>query len=114
MSQRLVFFLLSLLGAPIASADTINLANGDRVSGVLVSVDGTRVVIDSEWGGRLLIEREAVQAIETDEEMGVEVTGSADIEGRLVATASGEQGLLTAAGDTREIGIGALGVAYPR
>lgn len=104
-------FILAL--APLmASADVVQLANGDRVSGTLVAVDGGTVVIESPWGGVLRIDREAVRSIESEEPLGVELDDGGEAELLLVETEAGEQGVRTADGQVEEVGIGALSLVY--
>jgi putative salt-induced outer membrane protein YdiY len=111
MQSRLLLVLLSCLPTS-ALADVVHLANGDRVSGTLVSVDGSAVLMDAPWAGRVRIEREAVRSIESDAPLGVELDGGEEADFRLVETASGEQGLQSADGATREVGVGALALVY--
>lgn len=109
-----VFAFLCLLGVlPLAaSADVVHLANGDRVTGELVSMDGSTVVFDTEWGGQLRVEREAVRSIDTEEALGVELESGVKTEVTLVAAESGEQAIVDAEGNVEEVGLGTLGLVY--
>ena len=111
MRSRLFPIILCLLPA-LASADVVHLANGDRVSGTLVSVDGSAVLIETPWAGRVRIEREAVQSIESDAPLGVELDGGDEADFLLLATEEGEQGLQTEEGDVLEIGLGEIALVY--
>ena len=111
--NRLVsIFCLAALSASAVRADVVQLVNGDRVTGTLTSVDGTAVVIATEWGGAVLIARDHVRSVSTDEAMGVELDGGEEADFTLVETESGEQGIRDASGQTREIGIGSLALVY--
>ena len=111
--NRLVsIFCLAALSASAVRADVVQLVNGDRVTGTLTSVDGTAVVIATEWGGAVLIARDHVRSVSTDEAMGVELDGGEEADFTLVETDSGEQGIRDASGQTREIGIGSLALVY--
>ncbi|MEE4300453.1 MAG: DUF481 domain-containing protein [Pseudomonadales bacterium] len=111
--MRILAFLCLFASAPItACADVVHLANGDRVSGALVSLDGSAAVIDTEWGGTLRVTREAVRSIDTEEALGIELEGGVNTEAMLVEAESGEQAIVDAAGEVEEIGLGALGLVY--
>lgn len=111
MNVRSSFPLLILLWAPVALSDVVQLANGDRVSGRVEALDGSSLVVESDWGGRLVIDRSKVQSIETEEALGVEVDGER-AEVTLVETPAGEQGVQSADGTVEEVGLGALGLAW--
>lgn len=61
----LVVLLFAFAGP--AQADVVWLKSGDRVSGKVESLDGTTLRVDTEWAGTLLIKRDAVASIDTDE-----------------------------------------------
>lgn len=111
MNVRSCFPMLFLLCSSPALADVVQLANGDRVSGRVEALDGSSLVVESAWGGRLVIDRAQIRSIETDEALGVEMEGEAT-EVTLVETDSGEQGIVGPDGEVEEVGIGALGLAY--
>lgn len=108
--RSLVVLLLTILAAPAALADVVQLANGDRLSGTLKSIDGNNVVVDTEYAGRIVVDRTAVTSVETDAEFNVVLDGETIRGGRLTRAASGEQSLATASG-VRELGFGAIRAA---
>lgn len=58
--------LLAVFTGTPAPADTITLTNGDTLTGTLVEVDASYVVIDTEYAGRIVIKRSHVAEIDTD------------------------------------------------
>lgn len=59
--------LCALLLASAASADTLFLEGGDRVSGKIVSMQGDNITFETVYAGTLTIKKNAVTKIETDE-----------------------------------------------
>ena len=53
--------------AACAGADVLVLQNGDRLTGELVGLAGDRVMFETEYAGSLVVDREAVAHIETDD-----------------------------------------------
>ncbi|HSG91631.1 MAG TPA: DUF481 domain-containing protein [Pseudomonadales bacterium] len=102
---------IALLGlmilATTARADLIQLANGDRLTGTIASIDGSSVVIDTDWGGAIVVDREAVQALTADGPMNLVVDGEVLQGARLSAAPSGEQ-IVTSPAGVREVGFGAV------
>jgi putative salt-induced outer membrane protein YdiY len=60
-SGCLLFFASSV------DADTVRLANGDSLTGTLIEADESYVVIETEYAGRVVIERSHVVEIRTEE-----------------------------------------------
>jgi len=48
-------------------ADTVTLDNGDRLTGTLIDIDESYVVIETEYAGRVVVERDHVAEVETTE-----------------------------------------------
>lgn len=63
--------LPTLLGAPPASADEVLLANGDRLSGRIVSKAGNELVIATEYAGEVRLRWDQVTSVRTDEALTV-------------------------------------------
>ncbi len=55
-----------VLAAPPAAADTVELANGDRVTGTVLRLEAEELVVDTEWGGEIAIDWGRVAALATD------------------------------------------------
>lgn len=66
--QRAYFvtFLLAVCSVS-ALADQLTLKNGDRVTGTIVSADGTNVSFKTDYAGTLTIKLDAVQSIASDQ-----------------------------------------------
>jgi putative salt-induced outer membrane protein YdiY len=56
-----------LLAAGVASAATVWLAGGDRITGGIEQMDGNELTIETGWGGTLTIDRASIDRIESDE-----------------------------------------------
>jgi hypothetical protein len=65
-TMRLVIFSLLFSLCQMASADTLHLRNGDRLSGVLLKLTADKVLLKTSYAGELEIELNAVAGIVTD------------------------------------------------
>src|SRR5262245_56713994 len=64
VASRFEFALALLLGMAVwLRADTVELANGERLQGKVLSLDGKQLEIESESLGKLVVPREKVAAI---------------------------------------------------
>lgn len=77
--------LLAALSLP-ATADVVWLKSGDRVSGEVKSIDGSKLRIATEWGGVVRIQRDAIDRFETDGELNVMLYDGERVEGRFELT----------------------------
>ena len=55
-----------LLLSGAINADTLNLSNGDRLTGSLNSVSGGHVVLETEYAGKVVVSLSAISRIESD------------------------------------------------
>jgi putative salt-induced outer membrane protein len=81
--QTFRYFLVLFAAACGARADVVLLANGDRVSGQLVSADARAVVIRTAWGGELKIDRAAVTEVRAENPVYVTLAEGAVIVSRV-------------------------------
>lgn len=81
---RTVFVLFAALCA--LRADVVLLANGDRVSGQVVSADGKTVVIRTPYAGELKIDRSAVSEVRVEAPMYVTLAEGAVIVSKVETT----------------------------
>jgi putative salt-induced outer membrane protein YdiY len=80
-----------------ATADTIYLNNGDRISGTVTAVTESAVRVTTEYAGDLEVQRIAIFALETDADFVVQLEDGTTVEGPL--TLQGDTpGVETAAG----------------
>ena len=83
--------LLVLCGLmPAAWGDVIYLKSGDRLTGKVDSIAGQKVVLDTDFAGRLTVNMEAVETIETDEVFNLRLADGETVDGKLV-TSDGAQ-----------------------
>ena len=64
---RLSLSIAALCAAGSAGADEIRLANGDRITGRIVSKGGNDLVIDTDYAGRLTLRWDQVASLRTDD-----------------------------------------------
>src|SRR5690606_19321671 len=64
LSRSLLCFVLLFTLVP-ASADTIWLKNGDRLTGTIKAFDGRRLVMHTSFGGELAIEWSSIATLES-------------------------------------------------
>jgi putative salt-induced outer membrane protein len=60
-----------LLSAAAAHADTVSLNNGDKLTGAIEEVTPTTIVLTSPYAGRLLIDRAAVKALQSEKPVSI-------------------------------------------
>lgn len=80
-------YLARLLGlalfASLVFADTVTLANGDRISGKILKTDGAAVVVKTTYAGEVKIDLSAVTALTTDEPLNVVLKSGQTARGKL-------------------------------
>lgn len=74
---------LAVLGAGAASADTLELANGDRVTGTLVRLADGELVFETDWAGELTVDWEHVDTVTTDAPVAVLTAEGTELVGTL-------------------------------
>lgn len=94
----LAVILIVVLIAP-AHADVVWLKSGDRVSGNVDSLDSSTLRIDTEWGGVLLIKRDAIASIDTERELNLELPDGERTTARLQVDDEGRQVVVDDAGE---------------
>lgn len=97
--------LFALLCAAPARADTLWLANGDRLTGTILSMDRGELVMQTEHAGTVRVDWSAVRTLESDESLVVKEAGeAADVQARLARGANG-QAMLEAGRDQRPVAL---------
>ncbi|MCY4129805.1 MAG: DUF481 domain-containing protein [Gammaproteobacteria bacterium] len=66
LTKPFLAFLLSISFIAYVSADTLELVNGDRVSGELIGISGNLVEFDTTYAGVLRIQQDHVATIHSD------------------------------------------------
>ena len=77
----LVLVLLILAGAG-AEAGTVVLNNGDRLSGEVDSISGGRLLLDTEYAGRVPIRLDAIESVTSPVEFHVRLRGGGYLDGQ--------------------------------
>ena len=93
------FFLAAILTSLSlhATADTVLLGNGDRITGAVMGIEDGRLLVETEYAGPLALALDAVSFVETEEARTIRLEDGALLEGRLVSTGEVQQ-ILTDAG----------------
>lgn len=77
--------LLVMLCLPLAAwADVLYLKSGDRLTGKVDSIAGQRVVLDTDFAGRLAVKLDTIKSIETDEAFNLKLEDGEQLSGKLV------------------------------
>lgn len=105
VAQR-ILLLAFVLAAP-AHADVVYLQNGDKVSGAIETLDDSTLRITTEWGGVLMIQRDAVASIETDGAINLELPDGERALARLEVDDEGRQVIVDEEGE-RELDVAAI------
>lgn len=87
--MRSILWAAAVLALPAGlRADRVTLKNGDRISGEILVVDATAVVLKTEFLGEVKINRAGVAAIETDRPLSVTLKTGERLEGELAVEES--------------------------
>lgn len=70
----------AFLGGTQAQADSIQLSNGDRLTGTVIHLSGESLTLETSYAGRLVIRRSEVASIQTDGEVKVLLDGDAELQ----------------------------------
>ncbi len=82
--------LLWLLGPVPLVADVVHLKNGDRLSGTVDSIDGKRVVLQTDVAGKVVLKMSSVESIETEESFDVKLKSGTKTTGRFAVDAGSQ------------------------
>lgn len=74
---------------PAAGADTVELKNGDRISGSILQCDGKLLVLKSEYAGEIKIQWAAVTGLQSTDPLVVALKGGEVLVGRVSAAGAG-------------------------
>ena len=109
------FLCLIVLTLASASAlgGTVVLKNGDRLTGEVDSISGGRLLLTTEYAGRIPVRLDAVQSVTSPVEFHVRFRGGGYLDGRL-AERDGTQRLLGEGDDSQPIDLGAVSSASRR
>ncbi len=93
-----LFILLVACVSPFATADTVTLDNGDRISGKVERLRAGKLEMDTPYAGRLWIDAARVTSVETTGDMTVILRDYSRKTGRLVAGPPGTLAIQTTPG----------------
>ncbi len=69
-----------------ATADTIKLKNGDRLTGTIIKSDEKALVIKTEYAGPVTVNWDAIQDVESNQELNVFSKGGQKLVGTLASS----------------------------
>ncbi len=98
--------------APITGvlADTVVLKNGDRLTGEVDSISGGRLLLETDYAGRLPIRIQAVESVAAPAEFHVRLRGGGYLDGRFEPEGA-IQRLVTTGGESRPLELAAISSA---
>lgn len=79
-------FLLVTVGA---RADVVETKNGARLVGTVVSIDGTSLLLDTEYAGQLTIKQKEVVSVTTEKSLNVRLSSGTVLQGTLSGIGNG-------------------------
>ena len=82
--------LLAALAGNVV-ADTVVLKNGDRLTGEVDSISGGRLLLDTDWAGRLPIRLDAIETVASRGEFHVRLHGGGYLDGSLTVENSAQR-----------------------
>jgi putative salt-induced outer membrane protein YdiY len=88
-------FPLFLLTVTTALADEVYLKNGDRISGKIISMEGDKLVVKTDYAGEISLAWGQVASVKADEKIKVVLGDGTSLEGQTVEIADGKMKLKT-------------------
>ncbi len=110
--RRLLLVCACLLAAAPAAADEVLLSNGDRLTGTVVSLSGTTLTLDADYG-QLRVDWASVARLIVTDPILVTLTGAAPAEVRLTAGDAAGRAVLDPGGPIELTQIVALARPMP-
>lgn len=107
MLRILLTLFLCAASQPLL-ADTLWLANGDRISGDIVLLDGGKVAVQTRYAGRVLIDWKEVETLSADKPLLVRRDGLDGQPERLQAAGKGRVRLGDEGGPAREVSLASI------
>ncbi len=90
--------VLAALAASWASADVVETRNGARLVGTVTKIDGTTVVLSTDYAGDIKVKQSEVVSLTTDNPMFLRLSAGTVIEGKVVPAGAGQITISGAAG----------------
>lgn len=89
LQNRIFLSTIGLVSAT-ATADTVVLENGDRLSGTIVSMEATSLWFDTAYAGKLKLPWALVRQIESDQPVRVRLADGTELDGQLQSGGEGQ------------------------
>jgi putative salt-induced outer membrane protein YdiY len=81
---HLLLVLVSLCSLQPASADVLQMPNGDRLTGTVNSIQDGTLIFDAVYAGRVIVPLSAVAQLETERAVAIRLASGDTLNGRLV------------------------------
>ena len=83
MLKRLLGMVMCCVIGPIAVADVLTMNNGDRISGIVDSVSGGRLLLKTDYAGDLSVDLAAIASAESDKPLDLRLNSGDRVFGQL-------------------------------
>ncbi|MFP6815106.1 MAG: DUF481 domain-containing protein [Pseudomonadales bacterium] len=104
--RGLLCVVLAALALPVFG-DVVHMKNGDRLTGTLGTISGERLVLETEFAGRLSVDQSLVLTVETEKSFDLTLRDGSRASGRLIV-ADHRQAVLGADEETLPVGLDQL------
>lgn len=107
--QAFLSILCALLLTGAVRADTVSLANGDRITGVVRQLAGGKLSIATDYAGEIKINWTIIADLTTDSEVFVKLTDGAEVSGTITGIQSRQMQLVDASNNVLAIELAQIG-----
>ncbi|MCK5831420.1 MAG: DUF481 domain-containing protein [Methylococcales bacterium] len=85
---------ISLLFSLTCQADTVNLNNGDQVSGEIITLDSKVLIIDTKYAGEIELNWEDISTLVSDSEVTMMLPDRSTVKGKITGLSNGQLDLV--------------------
>jgi hypothetical protein len=100
LTKALVACTVAVCAVAQLSADVIETKSGSRITGKVIKIDGTSVIVNTDFAGDIKVKQSEVVTIATDEPLNFRFEGGTVIQGTLSSPAGGGSVVVTGAEGT--------------
>ena len=73
----------------VSVADTVNLKNGDQISGDIIKMGGKSITVDTKYAGEIVLKWEDIATLKTDNDVTLMRPDRSRIKGRITSVENG-------------------------
>jgi hypothetical protein len=89
ITKMIVQIIFGLILVTSAGADEITLANGDRLTGTVVSIEGDTLTLETDYSAPISINKSSITGIATDSKHEIHLKGGEVLQGRFRTSENG-------------------------